>query len=447
MAIVYSYPTAPPESQDLLMGVEMAVQGGEGTPRTKTFTIGSIIGLAESSVAGVYATIASVDLKADIDSPTITGTLTTVNDAIFNGVRVGKGNNNIFSSTALGVLALNNQALGDEVFDNTAIGYTSLYNNSSGFMNTAVGTRAMESNTIGGNNTAVGVNALIGNISGSANVAVGGLVMESNTTGNGNVAVGGNCLNRNTTGNDNVAIGRNTMEFSLTGGDNTAVGWTCLWNNTNGTYNVALGSEALRYGTVGSNNTAIGSRALVSGDWTNATALGYDAQVANSDTMRLGNTFVTAVVSQVGSWSDERDKTEIRDTVLGLDFVNSLRAVDYKWDYREDYKTEMPSKLNENATEEEKVAHKILTDEWVESCKLSNLVHDGTHTRTRYHHGLIAQELQEVINASGVDFGGFQDNSLNGGDDLMTISYIELIAPMIKAIQELKAEIELLKSI
>lgn len=50
MAIVYSYPTALPEPQDLLVGVEMAVQGGEGTPRTKTFTIGSIVNLVETAI-------------------------------------------------------------------------------------------------------------------------------------------------------------------------------------------------------------------------------------------------------------------------------------------------------------------------------------------------------------------------------------------------------------
>ena len=77
MAIVYSYPTAVPESQDLLMGVEMAVQGGEGTPRTKTFTIGSVTQLAVTeaadSAAELYATITSVDLKADLTGATFTG--------------------------------------------------------------------------------------------------------------------------------------------------------------------------------------------------------------------------------------------------------------------------------------------------------------------------------------------------------------------------------------
>ena len=44
-----------------------------------------------------------------------------------------------------------------------------------------------------------------------------------------------------------------------------------------------------------------------------------------------------------------------------------------------------------------------------------------------------------------IDFGGYQDHLINGGDDQLTISYSELIAPMIKAIQELKVEIDLLK--
>ena len=45
MAIVYSYPIATPEAQDLLVGTEMALQGGEDSPRTRTFTIGSIVDL------------------------------------------------------------------------------------------------------------------------------------------------------------------------------------------------------------------------------------------------------------------------------------------------------------------------------------------------------------------------------------------------------------------
>lgn len=44
MAITYSYPTVIPELQDLLLGTEI-VSAGEDAPRTRTFTIGSILDL------------------------------------------------------------------------------------------------------------------------------------------------------------------------------------------------------------------------------------------------------------------------------------------------------------------------------------------------------------------------------------------------------------------
>ena len=57
--------------------------------------------------------------------------------------------------------------------------------------------------------------------------------------------------------------------------------------------------------------------------------------------------------------------------------------------------------------------------------------------RTRFHHGLIAQEVKSVMDDLGVDFGGYQDHKINGGADVLTIGYAELIAPLIKAVQEL----------
>jgi hypothetical protein len=71
MAILYSYPTATPELQDLLVGTEMAVQGGEDSPRTRTFTISSI-----SSLISIPLTTA-INLKANIASPTFTGVVTS----------------------------------------------------------------------------------------------------------------------------------------------------------------------------------------------------------------------------------------------------------------------------------------------------------------------------------------------------------------------------------
>lgn len=50
MAILFSYPTVTPKLQDLLIGTEMAIQGGQDTPRTRTFTVGSLISLVQTGI-------------------------------------------------------------------------------------------------------------------------------------------------------------------------------------------------------------------------------------------------------------------------------------------------------------------------------------------------------------------------------------------------------------
>jgi hypothetical protein len=296
-----------------------------------------------------------------------------------------------------------------------------------------------------GTNTALGNNALTANITQSNNVAVGYQSMRLAST-NTSTAVGVNSL-ESCSGDRNVGVGVNAL-LSSGGQENTVVGSYAMQAATSGNNNVALGYAALGQSLSGNNNTAIGSNALVINyPFSNSTGLGYNAQVTASNQVQLGDSATTTYVyGTVQNRSDERDKTEVRDTVLGLDFINELRPVDYKWDMREDYRSEMPNQLGVDATEEEKAAHQILMDEWLESVKLENITQDGTHTRNRYHHGLIAQEVQDVIEASGVDFGGFQDHKVNGGGDVLSVGYTELIAPMIKAIQELTARINALEN-
>jgi len=67
---------------------------------------------------------------------------------------------------------------------------------------------------------------------------------------------------------------------------------------------------------------------------------------------------------------------------------------------------------------------------------------DGTHKRGRYHHGFIAQEIAEVIEESGVDFGGYQDHKVAGGEDVLSLGYDELIGPLVKALQELNQKFD-----
>jgi hypothetical protein len=324
--------------------------------------------------------------------------------------------------------------------------------------NVALGENALSSNTTGVENAAIGANALAFNTTGVYNTAVGVVAMQFNTIGSSNTAVGRVSLRANISGTGNTAVGEFSLSDNQGGSSNTAVGRASLIKNTTGVYNTAVGSGSLDNNTTGSQNTASGVNALSTNTtYSNIGGFGYNAQVSGDNQIRIGDTNITSVTCQTNAWSDERDKADIRDTVLGLDFIKELRPVDYKWDYREDYRPEAPAHVGkpiepkEDASDEDKAkyaqelaeynAYVVLKDKWLEDCKWSNLVHDGTHKRTRFHHGLIAQEVKSVIEKTGVDFGGFQDHTIKGGDAVMTIGYTELIAPLIKAVQELSAKV------
>lgn len=274
---------------------------------------------------------------------------------------------------------------------------------------------------------------------------------------NGNTAIGTSALNSLTSGSLNAAFGYEAAKSLTTGGTNTAVGYQALRSGTDANYNVGVGYQAL-YSLASSpsnsnigigyqagyvlngvtSSIAIGDSALFGSNYSSAIALGTTSAVTANNQVQLGNSGQTVYVyGTVQSRSDVRDKTDIQDTDLGLDFVMSLRPVKFKWDMREDYKPPMPDP--ETATPEEMEA-------WQKACDLSNITHDGSKVRSRYHHGLIAQEVKATMDAMGVDFGGYQDHSIKGGQDVKSIGYNELIAPLIKAIQELKAEFDAYKA-
>ena len=289
-------------------------------------------------------------------------------------------------------------------------------------------------NAITGNSDATINQVSIGKGGGNVlyNTAVGTLALSGNTTGDFTTAVGNRALNSNTTGTKNVAVGYRSLNNNTTGIDNTAVGYYALDGSDIGSKNTAIGSNAL--------TTAVGS-------YENCSGLGYQSDISGSNQVQLGNNLTTTYVyGTVQNRSDLRDKADIRDTRLGLEFIEALRPVDYKWDMREDYRPEAPERPNDDATDAEKAAYEAAKAKWREDVKLANIKHDGSKKRSRYHHGLIAQEVKAVLDAKKIDFGGFQDHKIAGGDDVLSIGYDELIAPMIKAIQELSAEVTLLKS-
>ena len=195
-----------------------------------------------------------------------------------------------------------------------------------------------------------------------------------------------------------------------------------------GDYNIAIGylsdvGNPIDPNTQNSdNNTVVGysaGRGAVS-NYSNYTALGANSDVTGDDQVQLGDSATTTYAyGSVQNRSDSRDKADIADTSLGLDFIKDLRPVQFKWDYREDYRTDKGQELSE-------------------------VTKNGSKKRTRLHQGFIAQEVKQTMDASGVDFAGYQDHSLNGGDDVKSLGYEEFIAPMVKAIQEQQALIEAL---
>lgn len=238
-------------------------------------------------------------------------------------------------------------------------------------------------------------------------------------------SVGSAALGAATNGTSNTAVGRRALATLTGGSQSTAVGVNAGAAAVGADGNTFVGFNA-GIQITGSRNTGIGRNALISSPAgiTNSSALGDGAFVNGSNEVQLGNSATTTYVyGAVGSRSDARDKADVRDTVLGLDFIMRLRPVDFRWNYREDYAK--PADLPEDAVWEEPKP--------------------ASRKRTRFHHGFIAQEVAAVAAGIGTDFGGYQDHTIAGGGDVRTLGYDEMIAPMVKAIQALAARIDALE--
>lgn len=159
------------------------------------------------------------------------------NEAASNNVAVGDSalfKNGIFSSA------------GNNSSENTAVGNKALMSNTNGYFNTAVGFRALKDNSVGEFNTAIGHGALTSNLGGFENTAVGRAALSNNTSGNGNTSIGLKSMSLNEDGRDNFAGGQYSMFRNMSGKYNVAIGSRSLYFNNNGDQNVAIGAEAGR---------------------------------------------------------------------------------------------------------------------------------------------------------------------------------------------------------
>jgi hypothetical protein len=162
--------------------------------------------------------------------------------------------------------------------------------------------------------------------------------------------------------------------------------------------------------TTGSSNTFIGYNAGTSSGPGGAITTGSNTVVIgdnNSGPYYVRNSFTVT--------SDERDKTDITTFTKGLDIVNALRPVTYKWDMRSNYDDRTP---------------------------------DGTKKGTSTEIGLIAQEVLTVEKANG--YASSNDDSLivdlSQDGDHYGLKYERLVPILVNAIKELSAEVTALKA-
>jgi hypothetical protein len=207
--------------------------------------------------------------------------------------------------------------------NNIAIGYRSLYSNTSGTENIALGSQALTSNNEGSDNIAIGAYALRYNVSGTFNTAVGYFALSSNVTGQGGSAFGHLAM-RNTTGSNNSAFGINSLRYNNTGVSNTAIGSYAMINSVTGSYNTVVGSNAGHgvssnsysrnsiFGYYAGNDLSTGSNNIIIGynsgkslnTGSNNIVIGYDIdlpEVSSSNMLDIGNLIYATGLSSTGT--------------------------------------------------------------------------------------------------------------------------------------------------
>ena len=259
------------------------------------------------------------------------------------------------------------------------------------------------------NSVAIGLNTMI-STTGAGNTVVGDSALALATTGQDNTAFGAGSLGGLTTGIENVAIGSQSGQNIVSSSENTLVGFqagfgdfalglgsnnTFVGNrtgyNSSGNGNVFIGWTTALNATTGNNNIVIGSGA-------------DKATPTSSNSITLGNSSISVLrcqVTTITSLSDERDKKEIQELPVGLEFIEKLKPVKFVWNDRDE---------------------------------------EGKHDVEDF--GFIAQDLKAAQEESEA---GYLNLVYDENPEKLEASYGKLLPVLVKAIQEMSSEIKLLK--
>src|SRR6266498_1339369 len=270
----------------------------------------------------------------------------------------------------------------------------------------------------GTGNFFVGVSSGNASLTGLYNSGIGQFSLVNLTSGTGNTANGYQALYRNTEGAYNTANGYKALTFNTTGNFNSALGYASLNQNTTGFNNTALGSEA----DVSKNNLF------------NATAIGSGAKVDASNKVRIGDGSVKSIGGAV-EWtklSDGRYKKNIKENVVGLAFINSLRPITYTVNIQglnEYYNKGRKQLLSDSVSANEEAVNAEMKKAEDEASKI-------------VYNGFIAQEVEETAKKLNYEFSGV--DKPQSKDGLYGLRYGNFVVPIVKAMQELSQQNDLL---
>ncbi len=316
------------------------------------------------------------------------------------------------SNTSVGNFTLNKNA----AYYNSAFGFSSLRENINGLANCAFGNQSLLNNSYGSFNCSFGSESMITNTYGDYNCAFGYISLYANTTGYQNSAFGSFSMSHNTTGNFNSSFGYGSLDDNTIGIYNCSFGSFNMNSNTSGNRNVSFGSYSLALNTTGSNNSAFGTDAgntITTG--TNLTVVGYNSQPSSStatNQITLGNNLITSLrcnVTSITSLSDVRDKKNIKELSLGLNFISKLKPRLFNWDKREWY---------------------------------DGNVSDGSKMQQAPTAGFIAQELDSLQQTENAEWLNLV---LKDNPEKLEATTGNLLPIMVKAIQELKEKCDRLE--
>jgi len=302
------------------------------------------------------------------------------------------------------------------------IGKDALAALTSGAGNTAIGYQAMITNIDGSYNTAIGYESLYTFEADSAdhgqNTALGYQTGKFVSTGTGNTFLGfyagigvsdsgGGAGTGHLTGDNNTAVGRQAgLELEGAAHSNTFVGNNAGSTTEAGVENTCIGSSCLAQDDTATNQIVIGNN--VTGTADNAVHIGNDTSHIRCD------------FNADEDWdasSDVRHKKDIEPIDIGLAFINDLKPSKYR------YKS--PSEFPE---------------EW-EAYDADDKEPMGGSDE--YHYGFIAQEIKEVVDQYNVS--DYKVWSVDP-DGRQRVSKTRMITTLVKAVQELSAEVEELKN-